>query len=137
MKILRLRLSNLTSLRGTSEIDFTRTPLSGTGLFAITGATGAGKTTLLDALTLALYGRVARYGATPSPDAMMSRHSAECSAEIEFACAGGAFRSTWHLQRARRKPDGNVQPARRRIVALPSETIVAETIKEADAQIVE
>ncbi len=135
MKILRLRLTNLNSLRGTTAIDFTAPPLAGAGIFAITGQTGAGKTTLLDAITLALYGRVARYGATPSPDAVMSRHTGECSAEVEFACTGGTFRSVWQLQRARKKPDGKLQPAKRRVIALPGETIVAEGIKEADTQI--
>jgi exonuclease SbcC len=135
MKILRLRLTNLNSLRGTTAIDFTTPPLAGAGIFAITGQTGAGKTTLLDAITLALYGRVARYGATPSPDAVMSRHMGECTAEVEFACTGGTFRSVWQLQRARKKPDGKLQPAKRRVIALPGETIVAEGIKEADTQI--
>ncbi len=135
MKILRLRLTNLNSLRGATEIDFTCPPLAGAGLFAITGQTGAGKTTLLDAITLALYGRVARYGATPSPDAVMSRHTGECSAEVEFACAEGAFRSVWQLQRARKKPDGKLQPAKRRVIALPDETVVAESIKDADTRI--
>lgn len=135
MKILRLRLLNLNSLRGAVAIDFTLPPLAACGLFAITGPTGAGKTTLLDAITLALYGRVARYGPTPSPDAMMSRHTGECSAEVEFACAAGTFRSTWQLQRARKKPDGKLQPAKRRVIALPAETILAESIKDADTHI--
>ncbi len=137
MKILRLRLTNLNSLRGTTAIDFTVPPLADCGLFAITGPTGAGKTTLLDALTLALYGRVARYGSAPSPDAVMSRHTGECSAEVEFACATGCFRSVWQLQRAHKKPDGKLQSARRRVIALPDERVVAETIKEVDAKLVE
>ena len=137
MKILRLRLFNLNSLRGSNAIDFTAPPLANSGLFAITGPTGAGKTTLLDAVTLALYGRVARYGTTPSPDAVMSRHTGECSAEVEFACAAGTFRSVWQLQRARKKPEGKLQPAKRRVIALPAETVIAESIKDADAKILE
>ena len=61
MKILRLRFTNLNSLRDEWSVDFTTPPLSEAGLFAIIGPTGAGKTTLLDAITLALYGRAARY----------------------------------------------------------------------------
>jgi exonuclease SbcC len=137
LKILRLRLSNLNSLRGPNAIDFTLPPLANSGLFAITGPTGAGKTTLLDAVTLALYGRVARYGTTPSPDAVMSRHTGECSAEVEFACGSGTFRSVWQLQRARKKPEGNLQPPKRRVIALPAETVIAESIREADAKILE
>ena len=135
MKILRLTLSNLNSLQGQNAIDFTTPPLANSGLFAITGPTGAGKSTLLDAITLALYGRAARYGNVPNPDAVMSRHTGECSAEVEFSCAAGTFRSVWQLQRARKKPDGKLQQAKRRIIALPAETIIAESIKDADAKI--
>jgi DNA repair protein SbcC/Rad50 len=67
MKILRLQLLNLNSLQGSNEVDFTKSPLANSGLFAITGPTGAGKSTILDAITLALYGRAARYGSTSNP----------------------------------------------------------------------
>jgi exonuclease SbcC len=137
MKILRLTLSNLNSLQGPNAIDFTTPPLANSGLFAITGPTGAGKSTLLDAITLALYGRAARYGNVPNPDAVMSRHTGECSAEVEFSCATGTFRSVWQLQRARKKPDGKLQQAKRRVIALPAETIIAESIKDADSKILE
>ena len=48
MKILKLRLKNLNSLKGDWQIDFTAAPFADSGLFAITGPTGAGKSTLLD-----------------------------------------------------------------------------------------
>ena len=137
MKILRLKLLNLNSLQGANAVDFTLPPLANSGLFAITGPTGAGKSTLLDAITLALYGRAARYGTAPNPEAMMSRHTGECSAEVEFSCATGQFRSVWMLQRAHKKPDGKLQAPKRRVVALPAETIIAESIKDADAKILE
>ena len=80
MKIQRIILKNLNSLRGEHIIDLTVEPLLNAGLFAITGQTGSGKSTLLDAITLALYGRAARYGNQPSPASMMSRRCGECSA---------------------------------------------------------
>jgi exonuclease SbcC len=113
MKILRVKLTNLNSLRGSHEVDFERDPLAGAGLFAITGATGAGKSTLLDAITLALYGKAARYAATPSPENMMSRHSGECMAEVEFQVPAGTYRAEWQLHRARGKADGKVQAPKR------------------------
>src|SRR5690606_27116363 len=61
MKILAIRIRNLASLEGTTEIDFTQEPLLSAGIFAITGPTGAGKSTILDALCLALYARTPRY----------------------------------------------------------------------------
>ena len=137
MKILRLRFTNLNSLRDTWSVDFTQPPLSESGLFAITGPTGAGKTTLLDAITLALYGRAARYGTEPSPEEMMSRHTGFCSAEVEFRCASGTFRSAWQLKRARNHPAGKLQNAERRVIALPSEETIAQKIDESNRKIEE
>ncbi len=113
MKILRIGLSNLNSLRGSHEIDLEGEPLGSAGIFAITGQTGAGKSTLLDAITLALYGRAARYGESPNPEDMMSRHTGECLAEVDFEVDRGRFRAVWQLRRARGLPDGNLQPAKR------------------------
>lgn len=137
MRILRLRLCNLNSLLGEMEIDFTRPPFSLGGLFAITGQTGAGKTTLLDAITLALYGRVARYGNAASPETIMSRHTGEAWAEVDFACASGSYRSLWQRQRAHKKPDGKLQNPRRQVIALPSGEILTEKIPEAERKIPE
>ena len=64
MKIIAIRLKNLTSIEGSVEIDFTMEPLSSAGIFAISGATGAGKSTLLDALCLALYDKAPRFAAS-------------------------------------------------------------------------
>ena len=61
MKILAIRLKNLTSIEGTVEVDFTAEPLHSAGIFAISGPTGAGKSTLLDALCLALYDKAPRF----------------------------------------------------------------------------
>ena len=61
MKILAIRLKNLTSIEGAVEVDFAMEPLNSAGIFAISGATGAGKSTLLDALCLALYDKAPRF----------------------------------------------------------------------------
>ena len=45
MKILAIRLKNLTSIEGAVEVDFAMEPLNSAGIFAISGATGAGKST--------------------------------------------------------------------------------------------
>ena len=105
MRLLAVRLQNLNSLSGTHEVRFDVEPLSAAGVFLITGPTGAGKSTLLDAMTLALYGRAARYG-NDKADEMMSRHTAECLAEVDFETKGEKLRATWRLRRARGKADG-------------------------------
>lgn len=110
MKILRIKLRNLNSLRGEHVVDFTQEPLASASIFAITGPTGAGKSTLLDAMTLALYGQAARYNQERNPEDMMSRHTADCLAEVEFSVNQQSYRAEWQLRRAKGKMDGNVQP---------------------------
>ncbi|SHM24941.1 AAA family ATPase [Hymenobacter psychrotolerans] len=109
MKILRVRFLNLNSLRGEHTVDFSQTPLSDAGLFAITGPTGAGKTTILDAITLALYGQVPRHESS-GPEHVMSHGTGESWAEVEFEVNGRQYRSKWGQYRARKRPEGNLQP---------------------------
>ncbi len=135
MKILRIRFQNLNSLPS-GDIDLERAPFSEAGLFAITGPTGAGKSTLLDALTLALYGRAARYDNAPNPENMMSRHAGLCQAEVVFEIRGVRYRAEWQLRRARGKADGKLQPAARRLYDA-QEQVLAQNITEADRLIEE
>ena len=134
MKILRIRLKNLNSLKGAHGVDLTAEPLASAGLFAITGPTGAGKSTLLDAVTLALYGKAARYGNEANPKHVMSRHCGECSAEVEFEVPSGTFRAVWERHRARKKADGALQQPKRYIYNAAGEPL-AQSIREAEEKI--
>ncbi|MDI1311641.1 AAA family ATPase [Prosthecobacter sp.] len=131
MRLLAVRLQNLNSLSGTHEVRFDEVPLSAAGVFLITGPTGAGKSTLLDAMTLALYGRAARYG-NDRADEMMSRHTAECLAEVDFETGGETLRAIWRLRRARGKADGKLQPVERRLANAITGVILAEKAGEMD-----
>ena len=115
MKILQIQFRNLNSLPE-GDINLESGPLADAGIFAITGPTGAGKSTILDAITLALYGRAARYGDAPNPADTMSRHTGECRAEVLFEVPRGRFVARWELRRARGKSEGNIQPARRTVM---------------------
>lgn len=125
MKILKLRLSNLNSLVGEWQIDFTDPAYADDGIFAITGPTGAGKSTLLDAMCLALYGATPRLGkVTKSDNELMSRHTGECFAELTFATAQGVYRCYWYQHRGRRNAANPLQTQRHELVDATSGKIL-------------
>lgn len=126
MKILAIRGTNLASLEGDFEIDFTVEPLKSAGIFAITGQTGAGKSTLLDALCLALYDTTPRMtGVTNNDDIqdnkrdtiklkdsrnILRRGTTEGMAEVDFmSLSGERYRATWMVRRAGGKTEGRLQ----------------------------
>lgn len=126
MKIQAIRIQNLASLDGHTEINFSQEPLYSAGIFAITGPTGAGKSTVLDALCLALYARTPRYrlaengvdiadvqGSTIKQDdvrGILRDGTSSGYAEVDFVGVDGQFyRANWSVRRARNKADGNLQ----------------------------
>ena len=134
MKILKVTIRNLNSLKGDHVVEFGKDPLASAGLFAITGPTGSGKTTILDAITLALFGKAARYGNAPSPEDVMTRGAVDCSAEVTFEVKKGVFVAQWSLARARGKLDGNIQNARRCVMSAAGK-IIADQVKDVNSKI--
>lgn len=135
MKILKLRLKNLNSLKGSWELDFTQPPFANNGLFAITGPTGAGKSTLLDAICLALYHQTPRISnVSASTNELMTRHTAECEAQVEFEVQGQGYRASWSQRRARDNPQGALQAPKVELATLDG-TILTSQIGEKLKQI--
>lgn len=103
MKINRIYINNINSLKGPHTVDFTINPLSNSGLFAIVGPTGAGKSTLLDAITLALYNRVPRFDKKISKDlvgaggSILTRGEKECCVEVEYVSKSATYISKWWI----------------------------------------
>ncbi|MFQ3271304.1 MAG: exonuclease SbcC, partial [Lentimonas sp.] len=132
MKILKITFQNLNSLKGEHSIDLENGLLSEAGIFSITGPTGAGKSTILDAITLALFGKAARYEKEANPGEMMTRGTGECAAEVLFECSKGRYTAKWTRARSRKKPDGKLQGSKREVAKADTGEILAEKLKEAD-----
>lgn len=148
MKIISLRFKNINSIKGEWKIDFSQEPFASSPLFAITGPTGAGKTTLLDAICLALYHRTPRLNEPSPADKVMTRHTGECLAEVEFEVKQQGldkrYRAFWEVRRARGASEGKLQPARVELAEIDvnqcaentnGDKIIADKVKDKDSAI--
>lgn len=132
MKIRKVTIKNLNSLKLEKSIHFAQGPLANSGLFAIVGDTGAGKTTILDAITLSLYGKIHRNNSNVTE--IMSYGSTRCLAETEFEVKGEIYRAKWTTWRSRGKIDGKIQSPRVEFSKWNEEKeafeIIAEKVRE-------
>lgn len=141
MRIRKLRFKNLNSLRGEFAIDFSAPPLVDAGLFAVTGSTGAGKSTIFDALCLGLYGQTPRLQKRKAGGEgifeIVSRHTAEASAEVEFELGRERYRSAWECHRARGSVEGQFQAPKMYLLDLNTETLLEEKLSEVPVRVAE
>jgi exonuclease SbcC len=136
MKILNLYFKNINSLEGENRIDFEQPPFTDTGVFAITGPNGSGKSSILDAITLALYGETFRFD-KPAQH-IITQHTSESFAQIEFALDADKYRSSWHVKREGNNPQGDVLPTEMKLLRLSNqEEIVATSPQQVCSRMVE
>ncbi|MDQ1691819.1 MAG: repair protein SbcC/Rad50, partial [Pseudonocardiales bacterium] len=91
MRLLRLTMVAIGPFAGRADIDFTR--LGDSGLFLLEGPTGAGKSTVIDAISFALYGKVAQLSA--HGERLRSHHAdpgTEPVVELVFETQNGSYR---------------------------------------------
>lgn len=138
MKIRKVVIQNLNSLRGQTTIDFVSGPLAQSDLFAITGDTGAGKTTILDAITLALYGKIHR---NKEVKEALSYGAIEAAAGVEFETAQDIYYASWSIRRTRKQMDGNIVGPDRELSQWNAEKqafeIIAEKVGEVNMKVEE
>ena len=144
MKILLIRIKNLNSLKCENNqiltIDLQLPPLAGAGLFLITGNTGAGKSTILDAITLALFGKIARSSETIK-EKVLSFGETEALAELEFETNNGQqYRAKWQLNsrfvKAKKgKADYYEYTSKREIASLPEGKLLTDKSNQVQEQI--
>ena len=131
MKLKKLTIDNIASIEH-AVIDFDAAPLANERLFLITGETGSGKSTIIDCLCLALFNNTPRLSSVVNakdngyqntvvegttdeigindPRQLMRRGSGEADIVLTFDDNQGVpYTITWHLQRARKKPNGRLQ----------------------------
>ncbi|MDG2364039.1 MAG: AAA family ATPase [Methylococcaceae bacterium] len=96
MKIDSIRFKNINSFKGEWLVDFNESPLSDTGVFAITGPNGSGKSSILDVITLGLYGETIKFD-QPS-NFVVTKQENESFCEVSFSLGERKFQSRWSVK---------------------------------------
>ncbi|MDO8843390.1 SbcC/MukB-like Walker B domain-containing protein [Methylicorpusculum sp.] len=137
MKILTLHFKNINSLEGENRVDFQCAPLNEAGVFAITGPNGSGKSSILDVITLSLYGETFRFD-RPAQH-VMTRHTAESFASVEFSVDQKIYKATWMVEREQQDAGGRIMAPTMKLIRYDEEQemLLAETQHSVCQQVTE
>lgn len=102
MKIHKIEISNIASLRGHHIVDFDQI-FSESALFAITGKTGSGKSTILNCISLALFGKV--YKKDSDGLDFVTLGEAQGKVELTFSNLGHKYLASWKLKLRKKNGD--------------------------------
>ena len=135
MKPTKLTIKGLNSFSEEQAIDFNR--LSEKGLFGIFGPTGSGKSTVLDAITFALYGRIARESGAKTSSDVINIHEKSARVIFEFDVNGKSPQSYKIVREIKRKEPSGILTTQIKIYETSGaeEVILAEKEKEFNAVI--
>lgn len=131
MKPGLLRIKGINSFSNEQIIDFTR--LVEKGLFGIFGPTGSGKSSILDAITLVLYGNIAR-----NSKEFINTGTDRGEVSFEFQILDGKVRKTYRLEREiKRKKNGGIETALARMIELKGEetNVLAEGVTNVNNEV--
>lgn len=101
MRPILLKISGLNSFDEEQIIDFGK--LTSKGLFGIFGPTGSGKTSIIDAITLALYGEVARYDGDSKNKKFININKDYCTVSFQFAISTADQEEKYIVERSYKK----------------------------------
>jgi exonuclease SbcC len=122
MRLIKLKIKNIASLKGEHEIDFSQIQ-NQSPLFAITGETGAGKSSILNAIGMVLYGKV--YKSNVTQNDLVTLGEKDGHIELIFQAQGKYYLALWRAKV--RKQNGELystpQPAQREIYNLEGQNV--------------
>src|SRR3989344_7774759 len=95
MRLIRLRIKNIASLKGEHQIDFKQIQEQ-SPLFAITGETGSGKSSILNSIGLALYGQI--YKKNVNQVDVVTLGEKDGSIELIFQVKGKYYLADWRAR---------------------------------------
>ena len=104
MRIIKLNLKNINSLKEENSIDFEK--YFSDSLFLITGPTGAGKSTIFDAICVALYNKTPRLKNTQE---ILTKKTTDGYIELFYEIDNKIYKNKWSIKRSKNKIDGTLQ----------------------------
>lgn len=130
MKPIRLSIEGFNSFSQKQEIDFER--LSSMGIFGIFGPTGSGKSSILDAITFALYGRIARDSGKSSQERYINVHRESAKVVFVFDIHTEKKNRYKIIREIKREKEGKVSTKQQKLLCLHPDR--EEVLAEKDAQ---